>query len=205
MADYCSSSDIVARIPESGLASSTAYDDSIAALITAASRAIDKDLGRWPDFFYPSTADGTYYYHGDDTGFVWIDEFVSITSVSISESAGVASTDYVALAAADYYVYPENNTPIRGLTMDALNGSYAYWPAYRKSIKVVGVRGWSASPPADIVEACVRQTVLWWMQAKQGYQSQGGNPATGAIVYNYTKLDQEIARLLNNYTVELMG
>jgi hypothetical protein len=48
MANYCSSSDIKADIPDSPLASTTdtTYDTAIDNFITAASRLIDKEVGR---------------------------------------------------------------------------------------------------------------------------------------------------------------
>ena len=200
MADYCTLADVKARLPESGLASSTDYDDSITGIVTAASRSIDRLIGVWDDFFYPSTSDGTYYFNGNGDVEIFVDPFVTITSVSISEDGGVSSSDYVALSSSDWYGYPDNTTPIMRLDMDYLNGAYSYWPRYRKSIKVVGIRGHSATPPADVKEACIMQSVRWFMRAKQAYQVVGGNPDTGGFTFD--QLDTDIRRILWPYVAE---
>lgn len=206
MADYCSSSDILAQLPESGLQSSTDYDNSIAGLITAASRAIDNAVGRWANFFYPSTG-VTYLYDGNGLPELWIDEFIEIVSVKISEDGGVASSDYTTLGSSDYTAYPyttlaARTEPAIRLDMDTLNGGYTDWPAYRRSVKITGARGYSLIPPDDVKQACIMQVIRWFNLAKQTYQGAGGGAPTGSIPTD--TLDAPVRSLIWHYVVECM-
>ncbi len=208
MSDYCTLADIKAHIPESVYASSTDYDASISALITAASRLIDREMGRWDNFFYPSTSDETRFYNGVNGDTLHVDEFLSITSVSVSEQGSVTSSDYTALAATDFYSEPVNaalnGKPFRRLIMDYINGAGLAWYTFRKAVKVVGIFGWSATPPADVNMACMIQAVRWLMRSKQMYQDTGADIAVGGVlIKGQTGLDPDIKSLLYGIRREL--
>jgi hypothetical protein len=97
--DYCATSDVLASMPDSGLNSSTdtGYTSALEMMITAASRLIDLEVGRWPGSFYPATTDETRYYDGSTCGDVQdIEDCVSITSVAVAETGGTAAADYTA-------------------------------------------------------------------------------------------------------------
>jgi len=184
MADYCTLAEVKALIPESGLASTTDYDVALSTLITAASRAIDQEVGRWDNYFYPSTDGVTRYYDGNGESKLWIDEFVSITSVSVSEQGSVSSTDYTLWAASDYITWPYNSTPIMRLDVDRWNGSKLYFDAYPKAVQVIGIPGYSATPPEIVNLACTEQVQRWWVEAKQNWQQSGADAEFGQIVVN---------------------
>ncbi len=105
---YTSSSDCFAEIAEGGYSSSD-YPQ-MATMVTAASRLIDAEFGRWPGFFYPSTSDETRYYDGSGYETQDIDEFVSITTVSVSEQGETSSTGYTDWETTDYLVWPYNHS-----------------------------------------------------------------------------------------------
>jgi hypothetical protein len=208
MADYCTLTEIKAEIPESGYSSSTDYDASISALITVASRMIDRELGRWDNFFYPTTDTVTRYYDGSGGEVQRIDEAVSISTVSMSLQGLVGSTDYTDLDATDYFTRPYNTIanakPITHLEMDGLNGDYGTWYSFKKSVKVAGIFGYSASPPPPITQAAKIQTVRWLMRSKSGYQDVGANVEIGGIVIKgQLDLDPDIKSLLYPYKLEL--
>jgi hypothetical protein len=210
MADYCTLADIKTQIPESAYASTatTDYDDSLTQLIGAASRLIDGEVGRWDNFFYPSTADETRYYDGVPGAELPIDEFVSITSVAVSQGGSVTSSDYTALAAGDYYAMPYNHTangkPINKLVMDYINGSGQGWYAFRKGVQVVGIPGYSATPPAKVTQACIIQVVQWLQASKQMYQEMGASIQIGGLsIKGNTELDPNVKNLLYSYKLEL--
>jgi len=140
--------------------------------IIAASRLIDAEFGRWAGFFYPTTDDVTRYYDGSGGDEQEIDEFVSITSVSVAESGGTASTDYTLWGSTDYQVEPYNyvadGKPIKKLVID-INGSKPGWYGYRKSIKVVGIAGYSTTTAPLVAAACRLQAVRWFQRAKGGW------------------------------------
>ena len=202
MADYCTVAEVKADIPESPLSSSTDYDAALAIMVTDASRLIDAAVGRWPNFFYASTADETRYYDGNGEQELRIDECLSITTLSVAESAGVASTDYTDWATTDYYVHPYNYTalsePFRKLIVDVYNGSKAYFHPYRKAVKVAGVFGWSTTPPSEINRAAKIQCVRTLMRAKQGYQDAGANEAVGQMFY-VKELDPDVKTILQKW------
>ena len=209
MADYCTLAELKVQIPESIYATVTTYDASISAMITAASRLIDRELGRWDNFFYPSGSATVRYYDGTTGDTVYIDEFVSVSAVAVSENGSVVSGDYTALSSTDYFAEPANASgnakPYNRLVMDFINGSGQSWYEYRKSVKVTAVFGWSTTPPADVNMACKIQAVRWLMRSKQMYQDVGVDGAIGGMVFKgQTGLDNDIKALLYGYKMELI-
>lgn len=201
MSDYCSSTDIKAQLPDSlGGTTDITYDAQLGVLITAASRLIDREVGQLPDYFYPSTDTQTLYFDGNDEQELEIGDWVSVSTVSMSEDGGVSSSDYTAFAATDWYLWPYNSTPKWKLVIDSLNGAQSEFYAYRKSVKVAGIPGYSTTPPADVKMACVMQTTRWFMKAKNAFQLAGANQEVGTI--RMDKLDPDIAMLLYHYKLE---
>ncbi len=203
--DYTTSTDAFADISEGSYASSD-YTQ-MATFVTAASRLIDLEVGRWEGFFYPTTDDVTRYYDGSGETEQEIDEFTSITSVSVSEQGSLVSTDYTAWTTTDYFVSPYNYSqlgkPITKLVVD-FNGSKPLWYRYRKNVQVVGIAGYSTSVPAAIALACRIQAVRWFMRAKGGYQDVTGTDETGKLFYKgAAQLDGDVKLLLHPFKLEL--
>lgn len=204
--DYTTSTDAFADISEGSYASSD-YPQ-MTAFVTAASRMIDAEVGRWAGFFYPTTDDVTRYYDGSGYGEQEIDEFVSITSISVSEFGGVESSDYTAWSSSDYlvapYNYAANSKPITKLIADKINGSKYGFYNYPKSVKVVGVAGYAATVPDLIAQAVRIQAVRWFMRAKGGYQDVTGNDDIGRLQYKGdAELDADVKLLLWPFKLEL--
>jgi hypothetical protein len=202
--DYTTSTDTFADIPEG----STDFPN-MAGFVTTASRLIDLEFGRWEGFFYPTTDDKTYYYDGTDETEQPIDEFVSITTVSVSESGGLASTDYTDWTLnTDYITRPSNaankGKPINLLEIKWHNGTKGGWYGGQRSVKVVGVPGYSATPP-DVIEHATRmQATRWFMRAKQGYQDTGATAEIGGMTFSRKlELDPDIKQLLHGLKLEL--
>lgn len=204
--DYTTSTDAFADISEGNYSSSDFTQ--MATFVTVASRMIDAECGRWAGFFSPSTADETRYYDGNGELELPIDEFVSITSVSVSEQGSVASSDYTLWGSSDYYTWPYNASlngkPVNTLITDNVNGSKPGWYCYRKSVQVVGVPGYAASTPDLIAAAARLQAVRWFMRAKQGWQDEGGNDETLKVKYKgMTELDPDVKLMLWPFKLEL--
>jgi hypothetical protein len=206
MADYATLAEVKAQIGEPDIATSSDYDSLLSAQITNVSRLIDREVGRFENYFYPSSDATAYYYDGNGDCELWTDEFVSITSVKVSEEGGLSSSDYTTWSSSDYVTWPYNDTPILRLDVDTLNGSKLYWYAYRKSVEVTGVRGHSATPPDDVNQACIIQTARWFMRSKQAWADTGASPDFGQITVNVggqnavaSKLDPDVAAILNHY------
>lgn len=201
---YCATTDIKTDMPDSALSSSSDYDVMLPLLCEQASRLIDREVGRWPGYFYPTTDSATRYFDGSGEIEQYIDEMVSLTSVAVAEDGGTASTSYTSYTEnTDFYVWPYNysalGVPIQRLDVD-WNGSKAGWPDSRKSIKVTGVFGYSLTPPADVKRACQIQVMRWFMRAKQGFQDASASVAMGELIYMQA-LDPDVARLLAPYKI----
>jgi hypothetical protein len=209
--NYTTSTDAFNDIPESGYSSSdfpSSDYPNMDSFVTAASRLIDLEVGRWEGFFYPTTDDKTYYYDGSGLQEQEIDEFASITSVSVAESGGVESSDYTAWSSSDYFAFPANYAnlakPITKLIVDRLNGTKLSWYGYRKAVKIVGVPGYSTTIPDVVALACRIQAVRWFMRAKGGYQDVTGTAENGQLFYKgQVKLDGDVKALLSNLVLEL--
>ena len=88
MADYCTYAEIKAVMPDSPLVQmgATEHENAFDALITRASRLIDKEVGRWPNYFYPTTDAQTRYFDGSGEKEQWIDECLTLTTLAVAES-----------------------------------------------------------------------------------------------------------------------
>lgn len=204
--DYTTSTDAFADIVEANYSSSD-YP-AMAGFVTAASRLIDREVGRWDGFFYPSSDDKTDYYDGSGGTEQEVSEYASITSVSVSEQGGVDSTSYTLWSSTEYYTFPYNATnrgkPIFKLIIDVVNGSKSAWFSYRKAVKVVGIPGYSTTPPDIVKLACRMQAVRFFMRAKQGYQDTGASIDLGSLKFTKkVELDPDVRQLLSGLKLEL--
>lgn len=205
--DYTTSTDAFADISE-GSYSSLDYP-VMGTMVTVASRLIDREFGRWDGFFYPSTDDVTDYYDGSGCEKQDINEYVSITSVSVSEQGGYASTDYTLWTLnTDYLTYPYNASnygkPIHRLLIAHYNNTKGDFPQEQRTVKVVGIPGYSTTPPDLIVQACKIQAVRWFLRAKQGWQDTGGNDEIGKREYKgMAELDPDVRAMLWSLKLEL--
>jgi hypothetical protein len=205
--DYTTSTDAFADIPEAGYSSSD-YP-SMATFVTSASRLVDREIGRWDGFFYPTSDSVDWYYDGSGEGEQEIDEFVSISAVAVSEEGSVSSTDYTSWTLnTDYITKPYNASgkgrPINHLEVVRFNGTKPVWYGYQKSVKVTGIPGYSSTPPDIVKQACKMQAVRWFMRAKQGYQDTGANLNIGGLSFSKSlELDPDIRQLLWSIKLEL--
>jgi len=207
MADYTNVLAVKADMPDSELFSSTSYDYDavIQGMITGASRLIDKEVGGWPNYFYPTTDDQTRYYDGSGEVDLYVDPIISLTSVYVSESGGRSLTDYTAWTEnTDYFVWPYNyssiGVPIQMLLVDNDAGGKGSWGTTRKGIKITGVFGYSSYPPADIQQACKITAMRWFMRAKQSWQDTSVNAAMGEMLYTQS-LDPDVKEILKPYKI----
>jgi len=206
MADYTTVAQVKADIPDSPLFSSTdaGYDAAIGEMITNASRLIDLEVGGWPDYF-ASTDSETRYYDGSGKRDQWIDPMTTLTSLAVAETGGRAAADYTTWTInTDFYVWPYNYTeikqPIQKLIVDNDSGSKGRFTRSRKGIKLVGVFGYSTTPPEPIAQACKIQAVRWFTRAKQMYQDTSASVEMGQMLYTQD-LDPDVKRLLMPYKI----
>src|SRR5574343_470041 len=152
---YATLAEYKAYIATRGLAGAVGTDASddavIEDLIEAASRQADTLSGRR---FYADSSDTAYNYTGS----------------------------YTALTASDLEALPDNYTaegkPIRGLAI--LPTSSAWFPTYRRGVKITGKRGFPAVP--DDIKEAVLETVVNVYSARSGNTSAGRMTVTAAGV-----------------------
>lgn len=212
MADYYTVAELKLENPDGGFNSSPDYDVALGVFITSASRAIDREIGKWDNYFYPSTDDTTRYFDGTGTRELWIDDIVSLTSISVSEEGGLSSSDYTTWSSSDYILMPYNSTPKNLVLVDTLNGSKLYWEPHLKAVKVTGVFGYSSTPPQVIRQACSIQALRWFQRAKQNWQETGAKSDFGQVVVNVnqrdfigSKLDPDVAALLHPFKLRALA
>ena len=203
--DYCSSSDVKAYMPESGLGNTTDYDFMLGEMCTSVSRLIDDEVGRWPGFFYPTTDSETRYFDGNGEQELDIDPVATLSSVSVSEEGNYSSSDYTAWTLnTDYYTWPYNASglgePIERLVVDH-NGDKLNWTRFKKAVQVVGIFGYSTSVPSVIRRAAIAQCIRWYMRDKQAWQDAGANVEIGAMQY-VRAIDPEIKRMLWKFMLD---
>lgn len=206
MADYyVSLAEVKADLPDLDSGALDDYDNVISRMVTAASRLIDREVGGWPGYFIASTADETRYYDGSGEEEQYIDALASLTSVSVSESGGRASTSYTDWTEdTDFYTWPYNATligkPIEKLIVDNDSGSKGVFYAERKGVKVVGKFGYATNCPYDIKQAAKIQTMRWFMRSKQSYQDTSASERLGQMLYTQ-ELDPDVKRILMPYKI----
>lgn len=122
----------------------TTYDTDYLSIIAEASRQVDKDTNR---FFY--LWEGIRYYNGGGTRVILLDDIYSITSVDVdSTGAGLYQLNYdYTITPPDFYVYPENKTPITTLEINPWGRYGTFYDGFRKNIKITGVFGHGADYP----------------------------------------------------------
>ena len=202
MADYALIEDLKADLPDSPLFSSTSvvYNSVLARMVSSASWLIDRYVGGWPNYFYPSSTAETRYFSGSGDAIQYIDPAVSITSVSVDETDSGTFTAWT--LDTHYSVVPKNyaalSMPIHALKLVSSSGKS--FSRFDNNVKVVGVFGYSATPPDDINMACKIQAMRWFMRAKQGYQDGSANPALGEMIY-VQELDPDVKMILRPYQI----
>jgi hypothetical protein len=204
MAMYVTVAQVKADMPDSALYNSVDYDQALEEMVTNASRLIDREVGGWPDYFYASTSE-TRYFDGSGEAEQWIDPMTTLTTLQVAESGGRAASDYTTWTInTDFYVWPYNysaiSQPIQMLVVDNDSGSKGVFNRSRKSIKLTGVFGYSATPPEAIRQACKIQCLRWFMRAKQGFQDTSASVAIGELLYTQ-ELDPDVKRLLASYKI----
>ena len=118
--------------------------------LSAASRAIDNVCGRR---FYPDTDANQVRLYTPRSGFVRIDDLVTLTTFKTDD--GGDGTYENTWASTDYVLHPING-PADGVPYTKINrhpsGTYSFPTFYPNSVQVTGKFGWAAAP-APIVDA----------------------------------------------------
>ena len=124
-------------------------DDALTQCLEAASRAVDGFCGRR---FYQDSAQ-TRYFTADDSGYLEVDDLVSVTTLATDSDGDRTYED--TWASTDYDLEPYNAAAIAHpytSLMTTPDGDYAFPRGVRRGVKIVGTWGWPSVPDA-ITEA----------------------------------------------------
>ncbi len=217
---YCTVAEVAASLPDLPSLSAN-YTTLITRLIPAASRAIDKFTKRDVGAYYVDTdvtlffgggnrRSGNYPYdYGVSAGISGIDlriEEIATdpTSIYVSLTGSLDPAKYTLLATTDYIMGPDNalsqGKPYNLVTVDVLNGNHAYFPTYRRAIKITGKFGYSLTVPDAIKQTCIMQVGRWFNRAKQAYQGSHSVTQGDQTISHVDKLDTDLEKLLRSYT-----
>jgi len=133
---YATLAEIRDVAPDALAASITQYDQQFLRLSETISRWIDEYCYR---HFYPVSE--TRYFYGTGDRDVFLDDLISVTTISYSEDDG---DTYTALTSSDYALMAGDDYNPRGSYNRvelSVNGDLATWPEGQKAVKVVGVWG----------------------------------------------------------------
>src|SRR5215510_5722003 len=157
---YASHTELMDRL---GISIGDDREGTLAAVIEAASRWIDRQCGRR---FY-AVSETRYYtltdpHQGGTT--LKVDDCLGVTSLLTDNNGdGVFETTWT--TGTDYYLQPRNapldSLPYTNITRTSLTGRF-YFPAYQEAIQVTGSFGYStlANRPLPIRELCLDIAVL---------------------------------------------
>lgn len=191
--DYTTLADVK---DEMNLGSQTTQDTSIAAAITAASRALDNLCNRR---FYADAADADYYFTPSSINMLHFGatEFDAITTFAVDfngdgvfEQTWAADTEYVA--------YPLNRAtpyrPIQWVTVHPL--SARMFPlGYPRTVQVTGKAGWGTTPD-PIVEAC---KLLAVQVVKRKREAPFGVLSFAEVAAHIARTDPQFGLLVDGY------
>jgi len=194
--DYCTYADLAAYLIGTGIESSTAYEDHLGNLITAASREIDHYCGRWDGFFYNTTSSTATaeerYFDGDGEDEQWIDHCLEIITLSVAESGDLDT--YTEWSSSDYITWPYNKDYIRKIICRH-DGAKSIFHAGRKTVKMEAYWGFSKTIPEPIKTATIITAVRTFKRGMQAFADAGGMADLGQLFY-VQQLDPQVKGIL---------
>ena len=111
-----------------------------------------------------SVGSNTRYYDGTGQDWLFIDDHVSVASVTV---------DDVAIATTSYVTWPYNEAPIRALVykmpVSSIRGlTTDIWPVGTRNVAVTGFAATALTPPNDIEAWTIAIGVLIWRRYERG-------------------------------------
>jgi len=165
-------------------------DVTINKWISAAENYVEIYTGRK----FENTEDQPKYYDGPGGRTLYIDDFITITSIVTLDLDGVTVDDTLT-ENTDYFVYPLNDSPKHILKLAPEGSNLAKWPKGKKRIKVVADFGYATDVPEDVklvVTQLVSEIVNVGRQGSEGGISQ---ESLGDYSVTYGSIDEIAMRL----------
>jgi hypothetical protein len=168
-------------------------DDLLELALEAAAEVINAYTGRRFD----AAAAETRYYMTDETGFIYVDDLVSVTTLKTDEDAdGVYEVTW---ATSDYLLYPYNAaaygrpyTQIRRTP----DGDY-YFPRGGRYVQIVGTFGYSGVPAA-VKQACILLAAKLYKR-RDAIFGVAGSADMGQVLVQIPRHDPDVMNLLASF------
>ena len=168
-----------------------AADDAVLEdMIEAASRVIDNTTRRR---FYASTE--TKYFDATSDGLIYVDDLLTVTTLTNGASGALTTADYWLLPANDTPKWAVQLRPSKGIAWDADAAGDA-----QNAVTIAGSWGYSSTAPDDIKQACL-MIANAYRQKRTGQGVDGTAQITSAgVVIEAGDIPRDAARILSHYT-----
>ena len=188
--DYCTVQEVKDMLPDVDWDVSH-YDAILGSLITRASRLIDTFTNREPSSYIAPVT--TREFDGNDRAQLFIGDLAADPTEVWVKCDGI---NYTLLDKSDYYCVPINAL-LEYQPYHYIRLENAYFPCWRKAVKVKGNFGYSITVPDDIKQAAIIQVVRWFKHGQQAFQNNAANNELGAPQYG--GLDDSVTSILASY------
>lgn len=195
---YCTLSDIRSAAALNFETAYTTDDQLLCDIITAISREIDKQTGR---YFYKSTATEVKYFTAVNNYRLFVGDVVSVTNVYTDTLSGDRTYPFT-WSTTDYDLWPydadatSEPEPYRYIDVSP-RGIYQFPLHVAKGVKVDAVFGWNAVP-ALIAKAAL----LWSERTYKRLSTPLGTSSMsqlGVVSVKVPPPDPDVAMMINNY------
>jgi hypothetical protein len=173
------------------LSITTTTDDALLeTALEAAAEVINGYTGRRFD----KTASETRYYVADDSGFIYVDDLVSVTTLKTDDNGdGTFETTWTT---SDYFLYPYN-AAIYGNPYTQIRrhpqGDY-YFPRFGRYVQIVGTFGYGRVPAA-VRQACIIIAAKLFKR-REAIFGVAGSAEMGQILVELPRVDPDVIKLL---------
>lgn len=197
---YCTLADIRLDAVLNFETANTTDDQLLCDIITAVSREIDKQTGR---YFYKSTASEVRYFTAVDNFRLFVGDVVSVTNVYTDTLSGDRTYPFT-WSATDYDLWPydadsvSEPEPYRYIDTTP-RGTYQFPLRVAKGVKVDAVYGWNAVP-----SLIAKAALLWSARTYKRLSTPLGTSSMsqfGVISVKVPPPDPDVAMMINNYSV----
>jgi len=120
------------------------------------------------------------------------------TATTVLEGDDDTTADKSTVSSSDYWLQPRNEGPPYYRIELKVNATPSWTFTTDGWIEVAGEWGWSDSPPADIVQACLRWAAHLYQQKDAPWSRTVGNLATGTVEIPEA-IAGDVAAILNAY------
>ena len=179
-------------------------DVILAEILNAATVSIDRAINRYVpgfEYFKAPAAASARVYAGSGKRWQRIDPCIAITTVAVKDA--YTDTTYTAWTDDDWLAFSHSferpnfaDLPYTALMCDP-NGDYSiFTKAYQgPTVQITARWGATATPPADITEACLMQAARWYKRAQGAMSDTLASGDLGTLLYRQS-LDPDIRRIL---------